>query len=197
MGIVAWQPTEQFTSPFQKLRPRCERGIILRPLRETLLCSWVTLTCAFIGRIALHKPAATSEEMENKAFKCPRSINPTFVKHKGSMNRSIVLVAILALVAGFALAQLGPSNRACVTGALEKDRHAFQHRFDPPLLCSSHKSPGIIGHVGHTYEQTPCQNPKAFPRSVISIHLLTSNRMMLSHELGCYSSRIVRYSDVF
>src|SRR4029453_10659962 len=32
------------------------------------------------------------------------------------------------------------SNCACVTGALEKDRNGFQHRFDPPLLCSSHKS---------------------------------------------------------
>jgi hypothetical protein len=31
------------------------------------------LTCAFVGRIALHKPAATSEEMENKAFKGPYS----------------------------------------------------------------------------------------------------------------------------
>jgi hypothetical protein len=47
-----------------------------------------------------------------------------------------------------ASAQPRPSNRARVTGALEKDRHAFQHGFDPPLLCSSHKSPGIIGHVG-------------------------------------------------
>jgi hypothetical protein len=67
--------------------------------------------------------------MENKAFKRPQSINP---------------VAILALVAGFASAQPGSSNRACVTGALEKDRHAFQHRFNPLLLCSSHKSRGII-----------------------------------------------------
>ena len=32
------------------------------------------------------------------------------------------------------------SNRACVAGAFEKDRNGFQHRFDPPLLCSSHKS---------------------------------------------------------
>jgi hypothetical protein len=32
------------------------------------------------------------------------------------------------------------SNRACVAGALEKDRNGFQHRFDPPLLCSSHNS---------------------------------------------------------
>jgi hypothetical protein len=39
-----------------------------------------------------------------------------------------------------AAAQPGLSSRACVTGALEKDRHAFQHRFDPPLLCSSHSS---------------------------------------------------------
>ena len=100
--------------------------------------------------------------MENKAFKRPQSINPTFVRHKGSMNRLIVLVAILALVTGFASAQLGSSNRACVTCALEKDRHAFQHRFDPPLLCWSHKSPGIIGHVGHTYQQTPCQIQKRF-----------------------------------
>jgi hypothetical protein len=60
------------------------------------------------------------------------------------MNRLIVLGAILALVAGFASAQPGSSNRASVTGALEKDWNAFQHRFDPPLLCSSHKFPGII-----------------------------------------------------
>jgi hypothetical protein len=33
------------------------------------------------------------------------------------------------------------SNRACVTGALEKDRNGFQHRFDPLLFGSSHKSP--------------------------------------------------------
>jgi hypothetical protein len=32
------------------------------------------------------------------------------------------------------------SNRACVTGALEKDRNGFQHRFEPVLLCSCHKS---------------------------------------------------------
>jgi hypothetical protein len=31
------------------------------------------------------------------------------------------------------------SNRACVAGALEKDRNGLQHRFDPLLLCSSHK----------------------------------------------------------
>jgi len=31
------------------------------------------------------------------------------------------------------------SNRARVTRALEKDRHGFQHRFNPPLFCSSHK----------------------------------------------------------
>jgi hypothetical protein len=78
------------------------------------------------------------------------------------MNRLIVIVAILALVPGFASAQHGSSNRACVTRALEKDRHAFQHRFDPPLLCSSHKSPDIIGHVGHAYRQTPCQIQKRF-----------------------------------
>jgi hypothetical protein len=39
-----------------------------------------------------------------------------------------------------AAAQRESSNRACVTGALEKDRHAFQLRFDPPLFCSSHSS---------------------------------------------------------
>ena len=38
--------------------------------------------------------------------KCPLNI----VRHKGSMNRLIVLVAILALVAGFASAQPGSSN---------------------------------------------------------------------------------------
>ena len=42
------------------------------------------------------------------------------------------------------------SNRACVTGALEKDRNGFQHRFDPALLCSSHKSRGVIEQMGHT-----------------------------------------------
>ena len=41
------------------------------------------------------------------------------------------------------------SNRACVTGALEKDRNGFQHRFDPALLCSSHKSRGVIEQMGH------------------------------------------------
>jgi hypothetical protein len=41
------------------------------------------------------------------------------------------------------------SNRACVTGALEKDRNGFHHRFDPPLLCSSHKSRALIVHMGH------------------------------------------------
>ena len=34
------------------------------------------------------------------------------------------------------------SNRACVAGALEKDRNGLQHRFDPLLLCSSHKLEG-------------------------------------------------------
>src|SRR6266480_917295 len=34
------------------------------------------------------------------------------------------------------------SNRPGVTRALEKDRNGFQHRFDPPLFCSSHKSHG-------------------------------------------------------
>ena len=33
------------------------------------------LTCAFVGRIALHKPAATSEEMENKVFTGAYSIS--------------------------------------------------------------------------------------------------------------------------
>jgi hypothetical protein len=47
-----------------------------------------------------------------------------------------------------AAAQPGSSNRACVTGALEKDRHAFQHRFDPPLLCSSHSSAKTLSFVG-------------------------------------------------
>jgi hypothetical protein len=47
-----------------------------------------------------------------------------------------------------AAAQRGSSNRACVTGALEKDRHAFQRRFDPPLLCSSHSSVKNVFVVG-------------------------------------------------
>ena len=34
-----------------------------------------TLTCAFVGTIAPNKPATISEEMENKAFNCPQSIN--------------------------------------------------------------------------------------------------------------------------
>src|SRR5262249_38112398 len=39
------------------------------------------------------------------------------------------------------------SNCTRVTGALEKDRNAFHHRFDPTLLCSSHKSqPAFISH---------------------------------------------------
>jgi len=53
-----------------------------------------------------------------------------------------------SLLAGFASAQPRSSNRACVTGALEKDRHAFQHRFDPPLLCSSHSSVKRFSFVG-------------------------------------------------
>jgi len=36
------------------------------------------------------------------------------------------------------------SNRTRVTGALEKDRNAFHHRFDPTLFCSSHKSRALI-----------------------------------------------------
>jgi hypothetical protein len=40
------------------------------------------------------------------------------------------------------------SNRACVTGALEKDRNGFQHRFDPPLFGSSHKSRALIEQMG-------------------------------------------------
>jgi hypothetical protein len=36
------------------------------------------------------------------------------------------------------------SNRACVTGALEKDRNGFQRRFDPLLFGSSHKSRALI-----------------------------------------------------
>ena len=31
----------------------------------------MTLTCAFVETIALHKPATTSEEMENTVFKGP------------------------------------------------------------------------------------------------------------------------------
>jgi hypothetical protein len=34
------------------------------------------LTCAFAERIAHDKPAATSHELDNKAFKCPWSIIP-------------------------------------------------------------------------------------------------------------------------
>jgi hypothetical protein len=41
------------------------------------------------------------------------------------------------------------SNRACVTGALEKDRNGLHHRLDPLLLCSSHKSRALIEHMGH------------------------------------------------
>ena len=42
------------------------------------------------------------------------------------------------------------SNRACVTGALEKDRNGLQHRFDPLLLCSSHKLEGSDRRSGDT-----------------------------------------------
>ena len=45
------------------------------------------------------------------------------------------------------------SNRACVTGALEKDRNGLQHRFDPLLLWSSHKLDGShrrTGDMGQT-----------------------------------------------
>jgi hypothetical protein len=41
------------------------------------------------------------------------------------------------------------SNCPCVTGALEKDRNGLQHRFDPALPCSSHKSRALIEHMGH------------------------------------------------
>jgi hypothetical protein len=34
------------------------------------------LTCAFVGTIALHKPAVTSEEIEKKAFIGPYSDIP-------------------------------------------------------------------------------------------------------------------------
>jgi hypothetical protein len=41
------------------------------------------------------------------------------------------------------------SNRASVTGALKKDGHGFQHRFDPALLGSSHEPVGLIGQMEH------------------------------------------------
>jgi hypothetical protein len=41
------------------------------------------------------------------------------------------------------------SNRACVAGALEKDRNGFHRWFDPPLFGSSHKSRALIEHMGH------------------------------------------------
>src|SRR4030095_6189621 len=44
------------------------------------------------------------------------------------------------------------SNCACVTGALEKDRNGFQHRFDPPFLCSSHKSHAYFLRSLHSTE---------------------------------------------
>jgi hypothetical protein len=37
------------------------------------------------------------------------------------------------------------SDRTCVTGALEKDRNALEHRFDPLLLCSAHSWMVLIG----------------------------------------------------
>jgi len=40
------------------------------------------------------------------------------------------------------------SNGPCVTGAFEKDRNGFQHRLDPLLLCSSHKSRAFLEHMG-------------------------------------------------
>ena len=40
------------------------------------------------------------------------------------------------------------SNCACVTGAFEKDRNGLQHRFDPPLFGSFHKSRALIEHMG-------------------------------------------------
>ena len=40
------------------------------------------------------------------------------------------------------------SNRPSITGALEKDRNGLQHRFDPLLFCSSHKSGALIEHMG-------------------------------------------------
>ena len=40
------------------------------------------------------------------------------------------------------------SNRACVAGALEKDRNGFHRWFDPPLFGSSHKSRALIEHMG-------------------------------------------------
>jgi len=43
----------------------------------------VTLTCAFAGTIALHKPAATTEEMGNKGFKDPYfiSLRPFYLEN--------------------------------------------------------------------------------------------------------------------
>jgi hypothetical protein len=38
------------------------------------------------------------------------------------------------------------SDRAGVTRALKKDRHGFQHRFDPPFFSPFHDSQGnVIG----------------------------------------------------
>jgi hypothetical protein len=41
------------------------------------------------------------------------------------------------------------SDRACVTGALEKDRYGFEHRFNPSLFGSSHKSHDLIENLDH------------------------------------------------
>jgi hypothetical protein len=38
-------------------------------------------------------------------------------------------------------------HRARVTRALKKDRHGFQHRFDPALFRSFHESRKLIGQM--------------------------------------------------
>src|SRR5205809_1482599 len=44
----------------------------------------------------------------------------------------------------FEIVNLVRSNCTRVTGALEKDRHGLQHRFDPPLFGPSHES--LVSH---------------------------------------------------
>src|SRR6516162_6769314 len=85
------------------------------------LCSCVTFTCACVGTTIV--AVTIIQKMAKK----------NFIFHLLRRHRS------------------GPIlyRDLSVTGALEKDRYGFEHRFNPSLFGSSHKSHNLIENLDH------------------------------------------------
>src|SRR6266513_6137330 len=82
-----------------------------RQLREKLMCPGVTLTCAFIGRTVLHRPATTSEKTEIGGFMMSgRFVLGSLLPRRAGFLSRITAIEVLSIMLSSGAAVFGPGS---------------------------------------------------------------------------------------